>query len=280
MNSKPQPHEEERKRAETVGRPRWQGVRRVAVGGLVFFVAAAGSTVEAAPTASPFKSPTSSGTTITPKTVDSSNSAPSMAQANALVQQAGKQLEEKKPQEAVKTLQKAVALAPNYLTARLQLAMLLAEQDRCAEAVEQYRMVLYHNPDDPVALNNLADILASHPDEKLRDGKAARKMAERVCELTRRNSPVALSTLAAAYAEGNQYDRAVQTIREAIKQANKQNVPKLADLLKTQLDCYEREQPFRKRVSVMYVVTTSSPTNPNPSKDANSSSRAPDHQRQ
>lgn len=280
MNSKPQPHEEERKRAETVGRPRWQGVRRVAVGGLVFFVAAAGSTVEAAPTASPFKSPTSSGTTITPKTVDSSNSAPSMAQANALVQQAGKQLEEKKPQEAVKTLQKAVALAPNYLTARLQLAMLLAEQDRCAEAVEQYRMVLYHNPDDPVALNNLADILASHPDEKLRDGKAARKMAERVCELTRRNSPVALSTLAAAYAEGNQYDRAVQTIREAIKQANKQNVPKLADLLKTQLDCYEREQPFRKRVSVMYVVTTSSPTNPNPSKDANSSSRAPDPQRQ
>jgi Flp pilus assembly protein TadD len=188
-----------------------------------------------------------------------------------LVREANKQLETNKPQEAVKTLQQVVELTPQYLTARLHLGMLLTEQGRSAEAVEQYVAVLRHNSRDPVALNNLADICATDADEKIRDGKRAVVLAERACEVTQRNSSVILGTLAAAYAENGLYSKAAQTVREAITLANRQSMPKMGEVLKPQLACYERGQPFRKHVSVMYTVNTSPAKNSRSAKNPASS---------
>ncbi len=266
MNHQPNPQQEKRTSTETICHPWRKTIRRVFLGGLVLLAAGAVSATAATLATSLFESPTSSSKKTTPqsppKTTSASPDISSAAKADALVRQAGQQLAGNKPQEALKTLQEAVAVEPKHLTARLHLAMLLAQQDRCAEAVEQYRLVLYHNPDDVVALNNFADIRASHPDENLRDGQAAKKMAERVCELTHRNSPVALGTLAAAYAENRLYSRAAQTAREAIALADRQDMPKLGELLKEQLDCYEREEPFRKRVSILYAVKKGTASEP------------------
>ncbi|MSU59234.1 MAG: hypothetical protein EXS35_13885 [Pedosphaera sp.] len=65
------------------------------------------------------------------------------------------------------------------------------------------------------ALNNLAWLLASHSDAKLRDGAEAVRLATRAAELTGRKQPVVLGTLAAAFAETGQFKQAIETAEAA-----------------------------------------------------------------
>lgn len=184
----------------------------------------------------------------------------------ALMQQAHQQLKNNKPQEAVNLLRQVVTLIPNHVPAHLHLGMLLGDQGRMAEAMEHYRVVLRHKDNDPIALNNLADILATDPDDKLRDGHLAITLANRGCETAQHRSPILLSTLAAAYAETGQYSKAAQLAREAIELANHQEMPQVAKLITLQLESHEREVPFRKRlnvkIAVSYADNTSSPQQP------------------
>ena len=64
--------------------------------------------------------------------------------------------------------------------------------------------------------NNLAWLLATCPMSKFRDGPTAVSHAETAVASTNRGIPNMLGTLAAAYAETGQFDKAVSTEREAI----------------------------------------------------------------
>ena len=79
--------------------------------------------------------------------------------------------------------------------------MTLGQSGRTREAVAQYREALRLNPNLAGALNNLAWVLAASPDDELRNGAEAVRLAERACELTHYGEPLFLGTLAAAYAE-------------------------------------------------------------------------------
>jgi hypothetical protein len=61
-----------------------------------------------------------------------------------------------------------------------------------------------------VAQNLLAWLLATCPDEKCRDGKKAVESALRACELTNWEVAGIIDTIAAAYAEAGDFDRAVK----------------------------------------------------------------------
>src|ERR1019366_4434369 len=65
------------------------------------------------------------------------------------------------------------------------------------------------------ALNNLAWMLASHPDPTIRNGKEAVELAERACRLTDNGQPFFLGTLAAAYAEAGRFNDAITTAEKA-----------------------------------------------------------------
>lgn len=67
-----------------------------------------------------------------------------------------------------------------------------------SEAVAHYREALRVQPNALEALNNLAWILAAHPDSRYRNGTEAVELATRTCELTRYQNPIPLITLAAA----------------------------------------------------------------------------------
>ena len=82
---------------------------------------------------------------------------------------------------------------------------------RTREAVVQYREALRLNPDLAGALNNLAWVLAASPDDELRNGAEAVRLAERACELTHYGQPLFIGTLAAAYAEAGRFPEAVTT---------------------------------------------------------------------
>jgi serine/threonine protein kinase/TPR repeat protein len=92
-------------------------------------------------------------------------------------------------------------------------------------------------------LNEAAWALATSPDAGLRDGTNAVVFAEKAVGLTSRTNANFVDTLAAAYAELGQFDKAVAIQREAIA-LNKD--ASLKDELALHLKLYESNSPFRQ----------------------------------
>jgi Tfp pilus assembly protein PilF len=109
----------------------------------------------------------------------------------------------------------ALRLAPQYADAHHHFAVALAAQHQAVAAISHYRAALALEPDRLNTLNNLAWLLATDPRPENRDGAGAVRLASRLCELTRRQGPFFLGTLAAAYAEAGRFDDAAATAQEA-----------------------------------------------------------------
>jgi tetratricopeptide (TPR) repeat protein len=106
------------------------------------------------------------------------------------------------------------------------------------EAIEQ-------DPTDESPLNDLAWLLATCPDAKLRDGKTAIELATRACEITGRIDAACLDTLAAAYAEAGDFPSAVRAQTEAIGKLSPGNSD--AAGFRSRLRLYETGQPYREQ---------------------------------
>ncbi len=122
---------------------------------------------------------------------------------------------------------------------RLALAGMLYANGDYREAVAQYREILAEQPDLAEPLNNLAWLLATSPDDTLRDGAKAVEYAEHACRITHYQAPHALGTLAAAYAEAGKFPEAVTTSDQAIRLANAAGDSQLAAISR-QLQAYYR----------------------------------------
>jgi TPR repeat protein len=88
------------------------------------------------------------------------------------------------------------------------------------QAISDLDKALTLNPGHVKALNSLAWIQSTAKNRNFRSGKEAVSNAERAVSLTKRNDAMILETLAAAYAEDGQYEKAEETIREAISKLN------------------------------------------------------------
>lgn len=129
--------------------------------------------------------------------------------ANALSQQG-------RLTEALHHLQMAARLKPEVRT-YLDLAAMLSQTGDTKQAVEQYRHALVMNPDCVEALNNLAWLLATTGDEKLRNSAEAVLHAERASHLPAPKELCILGTLAAAYAEAGRFPEAITTAATAVE---------------------------------------------------------------
>jgi hypothetical protein len=94
-------------------------------------------------------------------------------------------------------------------TEQIRLACQFEKEGKIEEAVRHYHEALMIDSNAPVALNNLALILATTSKPGLRDGKEAVRFATRAVELTELRQPGVIGTLAAAYAEDGQFAKAV-----------------------------------------------------------------------
>jgi TPR repeat protein len=118
--------------------------------------------------------------------------------------------------EAVKWYRKAAER--NYDHAQLCLGFCyekgLGVTKNEAEAVKWYRKAAARGGGQ--ALNAVAWLLATSEDSAIRDGSNAVVFAEKAVAATNHKNPSCLDTLAAAYAEAGQFERAVSTEQEAI----------------------------------------------------------------
>ena len=121
--------------------------------------------------------------------------------------------------EAIVHYSKALRIKPDYGNARVQLAIAFMRTGQTDKAIQQYRTALHFRPDWPEVLNNLAWIFATQKDPRYRNGAKALQLAKKACELTAYKQANFLDTLAAAYAEANQFDQAVLTAQKAKQMA-------------------------------------------------------------
>ena len=108
-----------------------------------------------------------------------------------------------------------------------------------------YRVVLEAQPESPLAANNVAWILSTHPDASVRDGHEAVRMAQVAARATNRQVPAVLSTLAAAHAETGDFAAAAQTLQEAIELAQSRGEKDMVERLNVRLRELAQRKPTR-----------------------------------
>lgn len=94
-------------------------------------------------------------------------------------------------------------------------ALIFTKQGKFADAVQSYRKVLEIDPSSLSARCELAWILATSPDDKNRNGIEALKLAREICDSTLHASYHALDVLAAAYADNGRFEDAKRTAEKA-----------------------------------------------------------------
>jgi tetratricopeptide (TPR) repeat protein len=151
-----------------------------------------------------------------------------------------------RPDEALEEIDHAIQHAPDDPRGYFLRSMLwhsVGERDRQRQDLEH---VLRLDPDQVVTLNCLAWLLATSPDEELRDGPRSVVLARRAVEQTGSQNPHLLDTLAACLAEVGEFAEARETQRAAIDIFRAHLEPEQLDPYLERLDAYERDQPYRE----------------------------------
>ena len=150
--------------------------------------------------------------------------------------------------EAIFHLQMVLCLSPKSdIQTRLSLAALFYQTGDARQAADQFRKVLLVSPNLPGPLNNLAWLLATSSDDKLRNGAEAVRCAERACQLTAFKRAGMTGTLAAAYAEAGRFPEAITTGEMTVKLATDAGNPRLADISNQLLNLYRAGKPFHEQ---------------------------------
>jgi tetratricopeptide (TPR) repeat protein len=155
------------------------------------------------------------------------------------------ELEKLKTARALTNLYETLKLQPTA-EVHAQIAVMQMSQGKFQDAVEQCQAALRLKPDAPDVLNNLAWLLATCPDDRIRNGAQAVQHAERACELTQHRQAMPLGTLAAAYAEAGRFDEAVATAQKACELATQQGETNLLQKNQALLEFYRSHKPWRE----------------------------------
>jgi tetratricopeptide (TPR) repeat protein len=148
--------------------------------------------------------------------------------------------------EASEILRRIAPAQPNNANVQYQYGLALARLGKTREAMSHYAQALLVTPDFPKALNELAWIAATDPRPELRNGPQAVAMAGRACELTGRQQPALLLTLAAAYAETGRFSEALAAAEKGRDMARAKGNEKLAEKAALMRDKFAARQPLRE----------------------------------
>src|SRR5213082_1027284 len=149
---------------------------------------------------------------------------------------------------AIEHSRAALLIQPNNADCHTILAIALDEEGQSVEAVKHYEKALQISPQSVSALNNLAWLLATGSNASLRNGARAIQLARQADQLSGGTNALVLRTLAAAYAEAGQFEKAIENARAATRVAQMQRDNSLAATLEQEIALYELGLPYRERV--------------------------------
>jgi predicted ribosomally synthesized peptide with SipW-like signal peptide len=143
--------------------------------------------------------------------------------------------------DAIAAYREAVRIDPKAAYALYNLGVSLEEIGNFDEAVAAFDAGAKADTKDVSVRNDLAWLLATGPDG-VRNGKRAVEHATKACELTEWKEPNNLETLAAAYAEDGDFDKAIENQKKAL------SFPDYAERSKEarqRLELYSQKKPYR-----------------------------------
>ncbi|GAB5406251.1 MAG: tetratricopeptide repeat protein [Aureliella sp.] len=162
-----------------------------------------------------------------------------------------------RPRKAIELLDVVLKMEPDFwraLRSRGDAKLSIGEHKAAIEDFERaLKTMTADGFDDPTAdtsglLNNLAWVLATSPNDSVRDGKRAVELATRSCEETDFKAAHILSTLAAAYAETGDFEKAREWAKKAVAQGEEDaDNPEQLEHLKQELESYEKNEKWRER---------------------------------
>jgi tetratricopeptide (TPR) repeat protein len=143
--------------------------------------------------------------------------------------------------EAIEHYDAAVQLEPNDAYAVASRADLLTDMGRYAEAAREYERAIERDPNAAYAYRGAAWLLATCPQEDVRNPQSALRLAETAIRLEGRDDSIAFDTLAAAQASGGDFAAASETLNQAIALANDNE----REVYQDRLIMYKHGRPYR-----------------------------------
>ncbi len=134
---------------------------------------------------------------------------------------------------------------PDSLTLLRGKADMYLMYGRWQDAAAVYEKILEAHAGDVGSLNNYAWLLATCPDETVRCAAKALELAVRAAEATNFRETYVLSTLAAAYAESGDFDKAREYAQKGVELAEKEGDDRIGEFQK-ELDSYKNGTPWRE----------------------------------
>ncbi len=131
-------------------------------------------------------------------------------------------------------------------------------QGQQREAIADYEEALKLDESNSGVLNNLAWVLATSPENDLRNGKRAVELATRACDITEYRQAHILSTLAASYAELGEWEDAIKWSQKSVELGDPATVVQLTQ----ELESYQQKKPWREAMPPELSAPSESSTPP------------------
>ncbi len=137
---------------------------------------------------------------------------------------------------------------PKDALARYDRGIIRFDKREYDKAIADFDKAIELCPTDPLAYNHIAWIQATCSDAKCRDGKRAIVAAEKACELTGSKDWNILETLAAAYAESGDFEKALDAQTKALAMIEKDKSVKAKEIAdaRSRFVLYIQSKPFHE----------------------------------
>jgi tetratricopeptide (TPR) repeat protein len=183
-----------------------------------------------------------------------------------------------RPRKAIETLTQVIEAEPEDYSALRFRGDAYLNIGQHAEAIADFDKALAINEEDESLLNNFAWVLATSPDDKVRNGKRAIELATKASELTGHQTPHVLSTLGASYAETGDFESAKKWSQQAVDLSKKAveaakddeeraKLQKDLEQLEKEFASYEKGEPVRERQSTEEAPAKDDKKNEEPAKE-------------
>ena len=146
---------------------------------------------------------------------------------------------------AITEWQTTLGLHPTDSGTHASFGNALVQKGLYRDAVSHYEAALESDPDFALPLNNLSWLLSAGPDQSIRSGARAVELALKLNRVTQEKNPFYIRTLAAAYAEAGQFERAIETSQTASALAAAQGQHQLAAKIEGETNLYREHRPYR-----------------------------------
>ena len=148
--------------------------------------------------------------------------------------------------EAIQECTLAIQLDPRYASPRFQIGKLLLKKGLGTDSIANLKEALTIEPDNYPMLVYVARVLASDENPQVRNGTEAVALAVRIQRLSPQPQPVALDTMAMAYAEVGNFKLARQLQEQAVNLTDVAGQKEDAAALRNRLEHYSQGQPWRE----------------------------------